>query len=422
MSIIAASVLPARCTGMVTALSRSSVTGVSQPDKWGTVGLNEHHSRGCSRGAGNGALSFPDRVSVERMTHHLHDAGSPAAITAERDRLLEIVTALGAVSSSPASTHELMREAVQQVMHLTRSEGSVLELVDGAQLEYRAVAGSVAQHLGLRLDAATSLSGLCVSQRQIMHSPDTENDPRVDAAACRKISARSMLVVPLFRGSEAIGVLKAVSARAEAFDRIDEYALSLFAQFIGGVIARQAEADLSAELAAEMERRALRDELTSLPNRASWLEELERGIARAQRARVPLAVMYLDLNGFKAVNDHHGHAAGDRVLQSFAVQLRGCVRKSDFVARLAGDEFAVMLEGLQDVEHDAAEVAEKIIEAARAGTPWGETTLHCLPSLGVAYQEGPEYSTETLMRSADAGMYCAKNASAHFTITRCEEV
>lgn len=355
------------------------------------------------------------------MTGDPNDNGSFAAVTAERDRLLEIVTALGAVSSSPDTTLSLMRETVQQVMHLVRAEGSVLELVDGAQLEYRAVAGTVSAYLGVRLDAATSLSGLCVAQKQIMYSRDTECDPRVDAAACRKVAARSMLVVPLFRGVDAIGVLKAVSARTEAFDRIDEYALSLFAQFIGGVIARQAETDRSAELAAEMERRALRDELTSLPNRAAWLDELGRGIARAQRGQLPLAVMYLDLNGFKAVNDRHGHAAGDRVLQTFAGQLLGCVRKGDLVARLAGDEFAVLVESCQDVERDVAVVADKIIDAARDGTPWAATTLHCLPSIGGAFQVGPDYSAETLMRCADEAMYHAKNGRVFFKVTDCSE-
>ncbi len=111
------------------------------------------------------------------MTRDSDGNGSVAAITVERDRLLEIVTALGAVSSSTATTPELMHETVRQVMHLTRAEGSVLEIVDGMQLEYRAVAGTVSAYLGLRLDAATSLSGLCVARKQIMYSRDTEEDP-----------------------------------------------------------------------------------------------------------------------------------------------------------------------------------------------------------------------------------------------------
>lgn len=358
-------------------------------------------------------------LPAQLMTRDASGRGGLAAVTAERDRLLEIVTALGVVSSSPASAPELMRQTVEQVMRLARGEGAVLELVDGDQLEYRAVAGSVADYLGLRLSAANSLSGQCVAAKSIMYSADTECDPRVDVMACRKISARSMLVVPLYRGADAIGVLKATSARPDAFDRIDEYALSLFAQFIGGVIARQSETDHSARLATEMERRALRDELTSLPNRAAWLEELERGIARARRGRMPLAVMYLDLDRFKGINDQHGHAAGDQVLQTFAAQLRGCMRASDFVARLAGDEFAVMVEGLTDAPRDVGGVAGKIIEAAREGTPWGGRLLQCLPSVGVAYQNGPDYCAQALMRHADEAMYLAKNTQIHVAVADC---
>ncbi|TZF90878.1 sensor domain-containing diguanylate cyclase [Cognatilysobacter lacus] len=347
------------------------------------------------------------------------DIESAEHIKAERDRLLEIVAALGAVSSSAGTTPALMRETVNQVMQLTRAQGSVVELVDGDELDYQTASGTVAGYVGLRLKAATSLSGLCVARKQVIYCDDTETDPRVDAPACRKIGARSMLVVPLLRGGDAIGVLKSVSRFPAAFDRIDAYALSLFAQFIGGVIARQAETDSSHELAADMSRRALRDELTGLPNRAAWNEELERGIARARRARAPLAVMFLDLDGFKAVNDSYGHAAGDHVLAMFAEQVRGCVRASDFVARLAGDEFAVMVEGIDNVERDAPVVADKIIEAARAGTPWRDTTLHCMPSVGVAYQVGPDYDAATLMRFADDAMYRAKNARTLFTVSDC---
>ncbi|HST44392.1 MAG TPA: sensor domain-containing diguanylate cyclase [Luteimonas sp.] len=353
------------------------------------------------------------------MTRDPTDNAPLVAITAQRDRLLEIITSLGAVSSSPATTPELMRETVRQVMDLTRSQGSVLEFVDGAQLEYRAVAGSVSAYLGLRLDAATSLSGRCVAEKRIMYSRDTDIDPRVDSAACRRIGVRSMLVVPLFRGADAIGVLKAVSASPDAFDSIDEYALSLFSHFIGGVIARQSEADRSAVLAAQMEMRALRDDLTGLPNRAAWLDALHRGIGRARRSRAPLAVMYLDLDGFKAINDTHGHAAGDRVLQGFAIQLRGCVREVDLVARLSGDEFAVMLEGFHEVERDVVRVMDSIAAAARAGTTWGDTVLRCMPSIGVAFQSGPEFSADTLMRAADEAMYRAKKTGTRCAVTDC---
>lgn len=344
---------------------------------------------------------------------------SSETIKAERDRLLEIVTALGAVSSSPGTSQALIDDTVTKVMQLTRADGAVLELVDGDALEYRAASGSVAKHLGLRLKAATSLSGLSVVQKRVMYAHDTETDPRVDLDACRKIGVRSMLVVPLLRGIEAVGVLKAVSALPGAFDQIDEYALALFAQFIGGVVARQAETDRSAQLALDMERRALSDELTQLPNRAAWNEAMQRGIARARRARKPLAVMYLDLNGFKAINDRHGHAAGDAVLKAFAAQLRDCMRLSDFIARLGGDEFVIMIEGLDDAESDVPVVVNRVLDATRTGTPWDGSMLVCLPSMGVAYQDGPDYDASTLMRHADEAMYRAKHGGIPCAVVNC---
>lgn len=340
-------------------------------------------------------------------------------IVAERDRLLKVIVAFGAVSSCPGGTPSLMRETVNQVQHLTHADGAVVELVDGEELIYEAASGTVAPYVGLRLPADRSLSGLCVLRGEVIYSHDTELDPRVNAEACRKVNARSMLVVPLRRGDEPIGVLKCVSRSPAAFDRVDEHTLALFAQFIGGVIARQADSDRSTELAAAMERRALCDDLTGLPNRAAWHEELRRGIERARRAQLPLAVMYLDLNNFKAINDGHGHAAGDHVLVNFATQVRACLRKSDFVARLSGDEFAIMLEGMRDVEAGVPVVADKLIHAAGAGTVWKGQLLQCLPSIGVAVQKGPAYDAETIMRSADQAMYRSKFGRTTWTAVHC---
>lgn len=337
-------------------------------------------------------------------------------IKAERDRLLEIVSALGVVSSSAGTKQKLMDYTVHQVMQLTRADGAVVELVYGDELEYQAASGSVAPYVGLRLNSKTSLSGLCVSEGRVIYCEDSTSDLRVDAAACKKVGARSMLVVPLKRGAETVGVLKSVSASPDAFDQIDEYALSLFAQFIGGVIARQAETDRSTQLAAEMERRALSDDLTQLPNRAAWQDALNRAIARARRAHAPLAVMYLDLNGFKTINDRLGHAAGDEILKAFAARLRKTMRQSDFVARLGGDEFAIIVEGLDDVQRDIPVVVHKVLEATGLGFQWQEELLMCLPSVGIAFQTGPHYDAITLMRHADEAMYGTKNGPALFTV------
>ncbi len=163
-------------------------------------------------------------------------------------------------------------------------------------------------------------------------------------------------------------------------------------------------------LARMLAERALRDELTGLPNRAAWNEELTRAVARAQRAGTPLAVMFLDLDGFKQINDVHGHAAGDHVLQELAAVLRSTLRAGDVVARLGGDEFVVLLDHLTDLDGDPRKVAAKLRERLAGGTHFRGRALQIRPSIGIGIQRGPHYDAETMMRCADDAMYAAKRA------------
>ncbi|GAB6196146.1 diguanylate cyclase domain-containing protein [Lysobacter xanthus] len=330
------------------------------------------------------------------------------ALRHERDRLLELVIALGDLSARDDGTDRLMQAVVETVQRLTRCVGAVLEVADDDEMVYRAASGVVAGHVGLRLDRATSLSGLCVAERRVLQAVDTETDPRVNRAACRAIGARSMLVAPLLHGGQATGALKAVAAEPAAFDAIDVHALQLAAQFIAGVLARQMATDAHERLAQVMAQRALQDELTGLPNRAAWTAELERALGRAQRAGQPVAVMFLDLDRFKHINDTCGHAAGDAVLREFAHRLRATLRRSDFVARLAGDEFVVLLDRVTDLEGDPPRVARKIIAAMQAPLEFGDRKLSMTTSIGIAAQRGPALDASELMHCADEAMYAAK--------------
>ncbi|MFZ5656166.1 MAG: PAS domain S-box protein [Pseudomonadota bacterium] len=165
---------------------------------------------------------------------------------------------------------------------------------------------------------------------------------------------------------------------------------------------------------------ALRDPLTGLPNRAAWSEELERALSRYQRQGTAAVMMFIDLDGFKAVNDTHGHAAGDVVLRAFAERLRGSLRASDFVARLAGDEFVVLLDAVADPENDPVPIAQKILDAASTGTVFQGQRLAIRPSIGIGVQHGAALDAESLMRCADEAMYLAKGAkSSGIHMKRC---
>lgn len=159
------------------------------------------------------------------------------------------------------------------------------------------------------------------------------------------------------------------------------------------------------------EEQALLDTLTGLPNRRALQEMLPRALGRARRNGRPLAVLFLDLDGLKRVNDERGHPAGDELLCQFARRLRTCVRETDTVSRLAGDEFVVVLEGLLDAEADARAVGAKIIEAASQPFQLATGRIEVGTSIGLCvHRPGEPSDAEALVAAADHAMYAAKRA------------
>jgi diguanylate cyclase (GGDEF)-like protein len=120
--------------------------------------------------------------------------------------------------------------------------------------------------------------------------------------------------------------------------------------------------------------------------------------------------MFLDLDDFKQVNDTHGHAAGDTLLCEFAHRLRGCLRRSDFIARLSGDEFVVLLDRLAHPDVDPAVVAAKVLAAMASEVYLDGQVLRLRPSIGIAVQRGPDRNAARLMQAADEAMYKAKRS------------
>ncbi|MBV8618654.1 MAG: diguanylate cyclase [Curvibacter sp.] len=166
-------------------------------------------------------------------------------------------------------------------------------------------------------------------------------------------------------------------------------------------------------LEQQLKHEASHDALTGLPNRRAFLRQLSEALARARRQHVGLALLFLDLDGFKGYNDQHGHDFGDAVLRHFARTLLDSVRETDGVARLAGDEFTVILEGLSDPALQAAQVARKLIhELGRPALIGGrEVVLSSSIGVAVSSQDAPAGLTaQSLLKRADAAMYQAKAA------------
>lgn len=172
-------------------------------------------------------------------------------------------------------------------------------------------------------------------------------------------------------------------------------------------------ADITARKEAEMKlaHMALHDPLTGLPNRRALSEALERSLARAQRTGQPVAMLALDLDGFKAINDRLGHPAGDATLLEVADRLRRAIRRSDVVARLGGDEFAVVA-AESGGRAPMARLARRIAAALAAPISLAGGDVSIGVSIGIAFHPGDGATTEQLLSRADEALYAAKRQRA----------
>ncbi len=161
----------------------------------------------------------------------------------------------------------------------------------------------------------------------------------------------------------------------------------------------------------EMAHKATHDALTGLPNRSLLVDHIELALARSERDRTPVAILFIDLDRFKTVNDTYGHAAGDELLREVATRMSEVLRPSDTVARLGGDEFVILCEDI-DGEVDALTIADRVRSAIEdEPVAIGDVELHVSASIGIALSNGASTrEPDTLLERADTAMYRAKDS------------
>lgn len=230
-----------------------------------------------------------------------------SAISSERLRsIVELQSEIAATALDLDAVMELVVDRAQQLMG---AAASVIEMVDGEEMVYHVASGTARESVGLRLPAASSLSGLCVAKDEVLYCEDAEHDERVDYEASLRVGAVSMLCAPLRHESRVIGVLKVSDGRPRAFDAADVETLSLLSGLIAAHIAHAGEYQDRAHASTH-------DALTGILNRRSFDERLTAEGARVRRHGGEVMICALDLDRFKAVNDTLGHAAGDEVLRA----------------------------------------------------------------------------------------------------------
>jgi diguanylate cyclase (GGDEF)-like protein/PAS domain S-box-containing protein len=171
-------------------------------------------------------------------------------------------------------------------------------------------------------------------------------------------------------------------------------------------VRKKAERHL-ARMMAQISHSAQHDSLTGLPNRLLLNDRIDQAIALAHRCKCKVAVLFLDLDGFKHINDSLGHSAGDELLRSVAKRLQGCLRAPDTVSHQGGDEFVLLLQDLRKPE-DASLVASRVLKAVAGGHSLGKHLLHVTASIGVSLFPDDGLNAETLVMNADTAMYQAK--------------
>ncbi|GAB3537874.1 GGDEF domain-containing protein [Noviherbaspirillum agri] len=215
----------------------------------------------------------------------------------------------------------------------------------------------------------------------------------------------SWLVVPMISQSETLGAVILRSYPGTAYRQKDKELMQFVATQLAAALDRR-------RLNAELLRAARHDELTGLPNRRLFYDRLASALARTRRHHSRAAVLYIDVDDFKTVNDTYGHTAGDRLLQEIAKRILQCVREEDTVARLGGDEFAVLLEEVR--EPDAvASVVEKIRSAVALPISLEGQEQRTRLSIGIALYPDHGTTIHQLLEHADRLMYQSKKEGRH---------
>lgn len=333
------------------------------------------------------SLLMDERLLTTALTNRLHeisallDAGRAVNSTLELDRVLDSILS-GATDLLPASS------------------GSVM-LLDDDELVVAAAVGNV-EALGKRAALGDGIAG---------HVARTREPLLIDGRATSALfpglirrsggEVRSALCVPLLERGELLGVLN-LSAPAEGdFSEYDLRAVSLFAEQAATAIGKARLYERSQQQAEQLARAASHDALTGLANRAA----LDTRMTETGGGET---LLFLDLDGFKEVNDELGHAAGDEVLVAVAGRLRSCVGSEDMVGRFGGDEFAILLAGVSD-EAAACSVASRVLSVLQEPIAVHGRRVAIDASIGIAVPLQEE-DGDALMRHADRALYAAKAA------------
>ncbi len=283
-------------------------------------------------------------------------------------------------------------------------ESGVLARIEDAESVTEFASNDVRNPIGLREPLDTVLGANALRHDRAIAIPDAKE--HAESARNPSVAAegvRSYVAVP-FRVGEVQWLLtfSSTEPRSVPFGPDDQHYVEFLVDAFARIVRRR-DSD------AQIKALAFSDALTSLPNRAALFERLDEAIAASERHRRRCAVMFLDVDGFKAVNDTVGHHAGDKVLTEMAQRLRGTLRREEYIGRLGGDEFAIILPQVTARE-EIEQVAQRIGQVLAFPFVVEHYRFALSASIGVAIYPNDSSTRDELLACADAAMYSAKEA------------
>jgi len=326
-----------------------------------------------------------------------------------------LIAEFGQQAFASSDVEDVLSRAVELVTVALKADYcSVLEFDESAKrLLIKAASGWPSETMARRTVAIRPGGRLefVLSRREPLITEDLAKEERFSDSPLVRMGVRSGIQVPIFGTAGTFGILSAHARAAHHFGVDDASFLQSVANILAVAIERR-----SAE--ERLERLAQFDSLTGLPNRHLFHDRLLKTVAHARRSGQPMAVLFIDLDRFKLVNDTQGHSAGDKLLKEAAERLAQCVRSGDTVGRFGGDEFGAIVSDLSK-PGDAGVVAQKVLDALAGPFKLDSHDTYVSASIGITLFPADGDNPEALVMNADTAMYRAKeqgrNTYQYFT-------
>jgi diguanylate cyclase (GGDEF)-like protein len=257
---------------------------------------------------------------------------------------------------------------------------------------------------GMLFERLDSLIGASMLSDDVLLSNEFASDSRACGLPPGHPQIARYMGVPIFSGDNRVGLV-GLANRPEGYTKKLAIELEPLLQTVGQLIERKRMCQERQEHQKGLEQAANFDSLTGLPNRRRLTELFEQELTLADQRQGALSICFIDLDGFKGINDDYGHSVGDAVLKTVAARLQHVLRECDIIARLGGDEFVAII---RDVENNA--VYERMLEAIRSPISHQDLTLDLAASMGVTLYPRDPSAPDLLLRHADQAMYAAKDA------------